>query len=167
MIILAIDPGTATTGFGVVSFENGAFKTLDYGSINTKPGIPPELRLQKIYRAIGRLVADHCPDCLVVEQLFFNTNVQTAMAVGQARGMSLLVAADNSLPVVEYTPLQVKQAVVGYGRAEKAQVQEMVRMVLGLTERPKPDDAADALALAICHAHMYRAAEIIEQSDKC
>ncbi|MHB8841440.1 MAG: crossover junction endodeoxyribonuclease RuvC [Candidatus Aquicultor sp.] len=164
MIILAIDPGTATTGYGVVEYEGNRFKVKDYGIISTEAKVATELRLQSIYDQIKNLIARHRPDCFVVEQLFFNQNVRTALAVGQARGVCLLVAADGGLPVAEYTPLQVKQAVVGYGRAEKAQVQQMVKAILNLTEIPKPDDAADALALGICHAHSYRSNTITRRA---
>ena len=155
MIILAIDPGTATTGYGVIEYEGNRFRVKDYGVISTEANRATELRLQDIYEGIKNLIARHKPDCFVIEQLFFNVNVRTALAVGQARGVSLLVAADGGIPVTEYTPLQVKQAVVGYGRAGKAQVQQMVKAILNLREIPKPDDAADALALAICHAHSH------------
>jgi crossover junction endodeoxyribonuclease RuvC len=156
MIILAIDPGTATTGFGVISYEGNRFKIKDYGVISTESKTPSELRLQQIYDGIKRLITHYKPDHFAVEQLFFNTNVRTALAVGQARGVCMLAAANEGLAVYEYTPLQVKQSVVGYGRADKAQVQQMVKAILNLSEIPKPDDAADALALAICHAHSYR-----------
>jgi len=164
MIILAIDPGTATTGYGVIEHEGNRFKVKDYGVVSTDSKLAPELRLQEIYERLKNIIARHRPDCFVIEQLFFNSNTRTALAVGQARGVCLLVAADGGLPVAEYTPLQVKQAVVGYGRAEKAQVQQMVKAILNLREIPKPDDAADALALAICHAHSYRANDIARRS---
>ncbi|HZD59862.1 MAG TPA: crossover junction endodeoxyribonuclease RuvC [Anaerolineae bacterium] len=160
MIILAVDPGTATTGYGVIEYEGDRFKVRDYGIISTDAKLATELRLQKIYDRLKNLIARFRPDCFVVEQLFFNSNVRTALAVGQAHGVCLLVAADGGLPVAEYTPLQVKQAVVGYGRADKAQVQQMVKAILNLHKIPKPDDAADALALAICHAHSYKANDI-------
>ncbi|HEY3373763.1 MAG TPA: crossover junction endodeoxyribonuclease RuvC [Candidatus Aquicultor sp.] len=165
MIILAIDPGTATTGFGVLEYEGNRFKVKDYGIISTEAKVATELRLQQIYDSIKNLIARHRPNHFVVEELFFNTNVRTAIAVGQARGVCLLVAADGGIPVAEYTPLQVKQSVVGYGRAEKAQVQQMVKAILNLHEIPKPDDAADALALAICHAHSYHANLAAEQAN--
>jgi crossover junction endodeoxyribonuclease RuvC len=160
MIILAIDPGTATTGYGVIEHIGNRFKVKDYGIVSTDAKTAAEVRLQQIYDGLKNLIARHRPDCFVVEQLFFNVNVRTALAVGQARGVCLLVAADGGLPVAEYTPLQVKQAVVGYGRAEKSQVQHMVKAILNLTEIPKPDDAADALALAICHAHSHKTNDI-------
>lgn len=153
VVILAIDPGVASTGWAAVFYRGGRFKTLDYGCIRTKADLPRPLRLRQIYDEIIRLVRRYQPDEMVMEQLFFNTNVRTAMAVGQAEGVILLAAAKSKLPVTEYTPLQVKQAVVGYGRAQKQQVQEMVKTLLTLKELPRPDDAADALALAICHGH--------------
>ncbi len=156
MIILAVDPGTATTGYGVIEYKGNHFKLKDYGIISTEAKLATELRLQGIYGHLRNLIVRHKPDCFAVEQLFFNSNVRTAIAVGQARGVCLLVAADGKLPVVEYTPLQIKQAVVGYGRANKSQIQQMVKAILNLSEIPKPDDAADALALAICHAHSYK-----------
>jgi crossover junction endodeoxyribonuclease RuvC len=156
MIIVAIDPGTATTGYGVIGYEGNRFKVIDYGIISTSSKIDSELRLQQIYSQLKILIDRFKPDYFVVEELFFNVNVRTALAVGQARGVCLLAAADAGLAVDEYTPLQVKQSVVGYGRADKAQVQQMVKAILNLKEIPKPDDAADALALAICHAHSHK-----------
>lgn len=165
MIILAVDPGTATTGYGVVEYDGNRFKVGDYGIITTKANLAVEIRLQEIYDQLKNLIARYRPDCFVVEQLFFNSNVRTALAVGQARGVCLLAAADGALSVAEYTPLQVKQSVVGYGRADKMQVQHMVKAILNLSEIPKPDDAADALALAICHAHSYRANDITRRTS--
>ncbi|MCL5292622.1 MAG: crossover junction endodeoxyribonuclease RuvC [Actinobacteria bacterium] len=153
MVILAIDPGTATTGYAVLGYERGAFEIGEYGVITTEKGRPAHMRLKDIYNAVVRLVELHSPDCFVVEELFFNTNVRTAISVGQARGVCLLAAANGGVPTAEYTPLQVKSAVVGYGKADKSQVQHMVKLLLKLDAIPKPDDAADALALAICHAH--------------
>lgn len=164
MIILAVDPGTATTGYGVISYEGNRFKVKEYGIVSTDSKTPTELRLQQIYEGLKNLIARHRPDYFVVEELFFNTNARTAIAVGQARGVCLLVAADGEIPLAEYTPLQVKQSVVGYGRADKSQVQQMVKAILNLEKIPKPDDAADALALAICHAHSYRANDLLEKS---
>jgi len=150
---LGIDPGTAICGYGLVVNEGERLRMVACGAITTEPGQPMERRLQRIYRGLGELIAQYGPQDVAVEQLFFNKNVRTAMAVGQARGVVLLAAADAGLPVAEYTPLQVKQAVVGYGRAEKLQVQQMVRVILGTDQIPQPDDAADALAVAICHIH--------------
>ncbi len=153
MIILAIDPGIAITGFGIVESNRGNTSCKDFGSINTEAGLAPAHRLKIIFREITELIDKHEPDEMAVERLFFNANVNTAMSVGQAKGVIMLAAAMRNLSVFEYTPLQVKQAVAGYGRAEKRQIQQMVKMILKLAEIPKPDDAADALALAICHAN--------------
>lgn len=153
MIILGIDPGTAITGWGVVSHEGNHLKRIIHGVIRTKPDRTDADRLHSLYGELQEIIIQYKPEAVAVEELFFNKNVRTALAVGQARGVILLTAAKNSLEIFEYTPLQVKLAVVGYGRAEKLQVQEMVKMLLCLPEIPKPDDAADALAIAICHAH--------------
>lgn len=156
MLVLGVDPGTATTGYGLVLRTGNHLESVAYGTILTPAHQPMPLRLRTIYRELCLLCQEHRPEAVAVEQLFFNRNVRTAMLVGQARGVILLAAADAGLEVGEYTPLQVKQAVVGYGRAEKHQVQEMVRVLLALRELPKPDDAADALAVAICHAHVSK-----------
>ena len=153
MRIMGIDPGTAITGFGLVEQEGSRLHLLDFGVIRTEPGIPDAERLLQIHREVGALLKNYRPDVLAIEELFFNKNSRTVLAVGQARGVVMLAAAQAELRVEEYTPLQVKMAVVGYGRAEKKQVQEMVKVLLGLPRPPKPDDAADALAVAICHAH--------------
>ncbi len=153
MIILAIDPGTAITGYGIIESEEDRISFKDCGSINTLPDASTAERLHQIYNKIIELINIYEPDEMAVEKLFFNANVQTAMSVGQAKGVALLAATSCDLEVFEYTPLQVKQAVVGYGRAEKKQIQQMVKMLLKLPEVPKPDDAADALAVAICHAN--------------
>lgn len=150
---MGIDPGIAIVGYAVVKKEGRQLKALDFGTITTKPDLTTPARLKKIYDGLTSLLADFQPEVLVIEKLFFNRNVTTAFTVGQARGVMLLAAEEAGVPVEEYTPLQVKQAVVGYGVAEKRQVQEMVKMLLGLSQRPQPDDAADALAVAICHAH--------------
>ncbi len=153
MLILGIDPGTATTGYGLVSAEAGRSVPVDFGTILTSPRKPPAVRLSEIYDRLCELVDTSHPDVMVTERLFFSKNETTAFAVGRTAGVVLLVAAQRGIPVVEYTPMEVKQAVVGYGGAEKKQVQYMVQRILGLPEIPKPDDAADALAIAICHAH--------------
>ncbi len=153
MIILGVDPGTATTGYGALEYTNGNFHLKSCGCIMTSSQLSLSKRLQKIYHEVLSLAKTLKPDEIVVEELFFNLNVQTAMTVGQARGVILLAAAEANVQTYEYTPLQVKLAVVGYGRARKEQVQFMVKTILGLKETPKPDDIADALALAICHAH--------------
>ena len=156
MRVLGIDPGTATTGYGVVEEVKGDLKSLAFGVIRTPADQPLPVRLQLIYRALKELAAEWGPTAAAVEELFFSRNVRTAMSVGQARGVTLLALADIGLVVAEYTPLAIKQAVTGYGNADKAQVQEMVRLLLGLAEAPRPDDAADALAVAICHLHSAR-----------
>ncbi|GFN33608.1 crossover junction endodeoxyribonuclease RuvC [Paenibacillus xylaniclasticus] len=153
MRVLGIDPGIAIAGFGFIDKDGHKLTPVQYGSIETKAGTPQETRLVQIYESAGALMDKYKPNSVAVEKLFFNRNVTTAFAVGQARGVIILAAAQRGLPVAEYTPLQVKQAVVGYGKAEKRQVQEMVRMFLKLSAIPKPDDVADALAVAICHAH--------------
>jgi crossover junction endodeoxyribonuclease RuvC len=156
MRIMGIDPGTAITGFGLLEHEGSRLRLLEYGVIRTEPGVPDAERLLQIHREVGALLKNYRPEAIAVEELFFNKNSRTVLAVGQARGVVMLAAAQADLRVEEYTPLQVKMAVVGYGRAEKRQVQEMVKVLLGLDHLPKPDDAADALAVAICHAHSRR-----------
>ena len=153
MRILGIDPGFAIVGYGVIDYEKGKYKTVDYGKITTPAGMDMPLRLKEVYDGVLRLIELFKPDVLAVEELFFNTNVKTAIAVGHARGVIVLAAANSGIKINEYTPLQIKQAVVGYGRADKNQVQQMVKMFLKLKEVPKPDDTADALAVAICHAN--------------
>ncbi len=156
MLVLGIDPGLATTGYGLVREKDGELRAIAYGVITTSASLPLPRRLQRLYRELKALIETYRPRAGALETLFFGRNVRTAMTVGQARGVALLALADANLPVSEYTPLAVKQAVVGYGRADKRQVQEMVRALLGLEERPRPDDAADALAVAICHLHSAR-----------
>ena len=158
MVILGIDPGYATVGWGVIRFERGRFLPLDFGAVLTDAETPFSKRLLEIHTQLSTILVRHRPDAVSVEELFFNTNVTTAITVAHGRGVALLAAKKSGRPVYEYTPLQVKQAVTGYGRAEKAQVMEMVRMFLGLQKVPRPDDAADALAVAICHAHSARSA---------
>lgn len=156
MIVLGIDPGTAATGYGVVERSGSRLRAVDYGCLETLSTHELPRRLLEIHQAITELIATHQPDMIGVERLFFNRNVQTAFAVGQARGVVLLAAAEAGLPVFEYGPHEVKMAVTGYGRADKAQVQRMVQVVLGMAVLPRPDDAADALAVAICLAHAQR-----------
>jgi crossover junction endodeoxyribonuclease RuvC len=153
MIVLGVDPGTALLGYGVISEEDdgNAPQALDFGVVATQPSEAMPTRLATLYDQLAALIERHRPDVLAVEQLFFARNVTTAIAVGQARGVVLLAAAKGGLDVVEYSPAEVKQAVVGYGKAEKGQMQEMVRLILGLEAPPRPDDAADALAVALCH----------------
>jgi len=153
MIILGIDPGLATVGYGVIKFDKNRFTTIAYGAIITPPHTPVHERLQTIYENLHGLIKTYNPDDLAIEELFYNTNQKTIIPVCEARGVLLLCAHQNKLDISEYTPLQVKQSVVGYGRAEKIQVQTMVKNILKLEKLPKPDDAADALAIAICHAH--------------
>jgi crossover junction endodeoxyribonuclease RuvC len=153
MIVLGIDPGTAATGYGIVEREGSHLRLIDYGCVETLPTQTLPVRLLQIHVAVTELIVTHKPDQIGVERLFFNRNVMTAFAVGQARGVVLLAAAEHGLPVFEYGPHEVKVAVTGYGRADKGQVQRMVQMVLGMSKLPKPDDAADALAVAICLAH--------------
>ena len=153
MIILGIDPGYAIVGYGVIKYESGKMSVVDYGKITTEANIPLSKRLKLIYDSLTTLIENFKPDVVAVEELFFNSNVKTAIAVGHARGVIILAAANKNLKIAEYTPLQIKQAVVGYGRADKNQVQQMVKMFLKLKEVPKPDDTADALAVAICHAN--------------
>lgn len=153
MVILGIDPGLAIVGWGVVEYNGNRFRTLGYGSIQTPSTMSTEDRLVEIYRRLCQLIATYKPDCMAVEELFWNTNQTTGIRVSEARGVILLAGAQHKVPIHEYTPLQVKQAVVGYGRAEKKQVITMVTMLLKLEAPLKPDDTADALAIAICHAH--------------
>lgn len=153
MRILGIDPGLAIVGWGVLDYQNTKFRTVAYGAIRTPQGIPTEDRLGMIFRGMNDLIGNYHPDCMAIEELFFTNNITTGIRVAEARGVSLLAAKQAEIAIQEYTPMQVKQAVVGYGKAEKQQVIAMVTTILGLKETPKPDDTADALAIAICHAH--------------
>jgi crossover junction endodeoxyribonuclease RuvC len=153
MIILGIDPGYAIVGFGVIEYKNNHFTVIDYGAVLTDAGTPFNIRLEKIYDGLCSIIERHKPEAMAIEKLFYNNNAKTVIDVSQARGVIMLAAQKNKVPAFEYTPLQVKQSVVGYGRAEKKQVQEMTRRILALEKVPKPDDTADALAMAICHAH--------------
>lgn len=153
MIILGIDPGIAIVGYGVVEYTKGKFRLIAMGSIETPAGIDVEERLRMVYDDMCELIDTYRPDEMAIEELFFNTNQKTAIAVAEARGVILLSAVQRRVPISEYTPLQVKQSVVGYGRAEKKQVITLVGMILGMENGPRLDDTADALALAICHAH--------------
>ena len=157
MLVIGIDPGTAITGYGLVrEDQNGKLTAVDFGAIKTPAKMPMPKRLLCIYRELKEIALLHHPDYGVVEKLFFQKNVRTAISVGQGRGVAILSLADLEIPVTEYTPLEIKQAVTGYGGADKAQVQYMVKVLLGLEEIPKPDDAADALAVAVCHIHQAR-----------
>lgn len=153
MRTLGIDPGTAIMGWGIVSEQGGTLRAVAYDVVTTPAGAAPAERLLQLHAGLTALVAKHRPDAAAVEELFFARNVTTALAVGQARGVILLALAQAGIPVFEYKPREVKQAVAGYGAADKRQMQEMVRMTLGLAAIPRPDDAADALAVAICHAY--------------
>lgn len=163
MRVLGVDPGTATTGYGVVEETAEGIRALAYGVITTPAGQPLPQRLQTLYQELRRLIREWRPDEAAVEELYFNVNVRTALSVGQARGVVLLALADAGLRVAEYGPGEVKQALTGYGGAEKRQMQEMVRMLLGLEKPPSPDDAADALAVAVCHLHSARLRGLIER----
>lgn len=153
MLILGIDPGYAIVGYGLVEYQNNRFRTVDYGAITTPAGMPFPQRLQIIYRETQALLEKYHPKAMAVEKLYFQNNQKTAIDVAQARGVVLLAAQLQQVEIFEYTPLQVKSSVVGYGQAVKKQVQEMTRVLLHLDSIPKPDDTADALAIAICHAH--------------
>jgi len=153
MLTLGIDPGTATLGFGLVNENGNGLETICYGAVKTSSKKKAEERLKKLHREIKQLIKKHKPDCVAVEKLFFGANVKTVMSVSQARGVVLLAASEAGVPIAEYTPLEVKTAATGYGRADKHQMQQMVKTLLKLKEIPKPDDAADALAVAICHLH--------------
>ena len=153
MIILGIDPGYAIVGFGVLDYKNNHFSVLDYGAITPDAGTPFNERLEIIFDRLAALIDRWRPDAMSVEKVFYNSNAKTVIDVSQARGVIMLAAQKGRVPVFEYTPLQVKQSVVGYGRADKKQVQEMIRRILSLETVPKPDDTADALAMAVCHGH--------------
>ena len=154
MVVLGIDPGLATVGFGVVESLRGSdFRALEYGAVLTEAGRKVEDRLSEIYDNVDELCKTFMPDAVSVEKLYFNTNEKTAINVAQAIGVILLALRKNNVPIYEYTPLQIKQALTGYGRAEKKQIMYMVKTLLGLDSEPKPDDTADALAAAICHVY--------------
>ena len=155
MIILGIDPGFAIVGYGVIEYKNNKFKTIEYGAITTDAKEEMFSRFKKIHDRLAEIIDRVKPDVMAIEELFFNSNQKTAINVAQARGVLLLAALNQDIPIFEYTPLQIKQAIVGYGRAEKKQVQQMVKILLNLEKVPKPDDTADALAVAVCHAHSY------------
>jgi crossover junction endodeoxyribonuclease RuvC len=166
MMVIGIDPGTATTGFGLVQEEeDGSLKVIDYGAIQTPPGIAMPERLLSLYERLKEILLLHRPESGAVEKLFFQRNVTTAISVGQARGVALLALAQMKLPVMEYTPLEIKQAVAGFGGAGKMQVQQMVRALLKMEDIPRPDDAADALAVAICHLHSAGMRRIYQENQ--
>ncbi len=156
-VVIGIDPGTAITGYGLIKEStSGDLTWLTHGVITTPSDWDEPRRLLHLYRSLLEIIKDTKPDCCAVEKLFFQKNVKTAMNVGQGRGAALVAVAEAELPIGEYSPLVIKQAVVGYGNADKKQVQQMVKLLLGLRDVPKPDDAADALAVAICHLHSTR-----------
>jgi len=156
MIILGVDPGIAIVGYGVVRSENGGFSALDYGVINTPGSEETPARLAMIAGGLERIIEKYKPDAVAVEELFFTSNQKTVIRVAEARGVILLTATMKCGSLYEYTPLEVKQAVTGYGRADKAQMQQMVKVLLNLKSIPRPDDAADALAVALCHGQTAR-----------
>ena len=161
MLVLGIDPGTAITGYGLVREDDEELTLVECGVIVTPSGQPLPERLRHIYRGLADLIGKHKPEAAAVEELFFSRNARTALSVGHARGVALLALADAGLPIHEYKPLEVKQAIAGYGGADKRQVQEMVRMLLNLDHSPHPDDAADAVAVAVCHIHSARMVALI------
>ncbi len=157
MRILGIDPGYAILGYGIVEMKGNHFEVCGYGAITTEASMNMTDRLKCLYTSLTEIIAEYEPEVASIEELFFNTNTKTAIMVGQARGVAILACANSGMEIAEYTPLQIKQALVGYGRAEKKQVQSMVKTILHLNEVPKPDDTADALAAAICHGHSANA----------
>ncbi len=157
MIILGIDPGLAIMGYGLVEKTGSKLAALDYGVVTTEAKRPMPSRLERVFDAVTLLIAQFSPDCVAFEELFFYRNVSTALPIASARGVALLAASKAGLPMYEYTPMQIKQAVSGFGHAKKPQVQQMIKLLLNLKEAPKPDDAADALAVCICHANIVPA----------
>lgn len=166
MLVLGIDPGLALTGYGILEESGNKFKLLECGCLRTPANTPQPERLMQIYNGVLEILQKHPVDVVAIEQLFFNTNVTTALSVGQARGVMILALAQQNIPIFEYTPLQVKQAVAGYGRADKVQVQRMVQSLLGLKEIIRPDDAADAVAICICHLQTYRFTRAVNKGVK-
>lgn len=162
MLVLGIDPGTATTGYGLVRETPDSLEMVAYGVITTPAGTEMATRLQSLFHQLGDLLQQHQPDTAAVEKLFFQRNVRTAMSVGQARGVILLALAEAGLSVTEYAPNEIKQAITGYGGADKRQMQTMIQLMLALPEVPHPDDAADALAVAVCHLHSARMRQIAD-----
>lgn len=159
MRILGIDPGFAITGYSIIDYQGNKFKLIDSGAVTTKAEESFPLRLTKIYDDLSMIIDEYKPDAISVEELFFNNNVKTAINVAQARGVVLVVGCQKQIPTYEYTPLQIKQAVAGYGRADKIQVQKMVKAILNVEKLPKLDDTTDSMAAAICHAHSARFSE--------
>jgi len=167
MLVLGIDPGTATTGYGLVrETGQGDLEVVDYGIISTPSGMAPEKRLLMLHERLTEILLLYHPEGGAVEKLFFQRNVTNAIAVGQARGVALLAMAKNNIPIAEYTPMEVKQAITGYGGADKLQIQMMVQALLSLAELPRPDDAADALAVAICHIQSYRMRALMDPPEE-
>lgn len=162
MLILGVDPGIAKVGYSILQCTGNNFKAIEYGCIVTSPKLLFSERLKIIYDDLTEIIEKYDPQELAIEELFFNKNIKTAIDVSHARGVQVLAAVNKNLGIYEYTPLQIKQAVVGYGRADKNQVQQMVKMLLNLKEIPKPDDAADALAVAICHGSSLKFKENFE-----
>ena len=158
MRTFGIDPGSERTGYGCVETAGSRHRVVLYGAITTPTGASFPEKLLVIHQRLAGLIAECQPDCVAVENLFYAVNARTALKLGHARGVAMLAAVEAGLPVIEYTPAEIKRAVVGYGRAEKQQVQHMVKLLLGLAAPPSPHDAADALAVAICHVHSHRAA---------
>lgn len=164
MLVIGIDPGTAITGYGLVrELEDGSLQLVTYGAILTPADWPLAERLVEIYRQLNQILLLHRPQSAAVEKLFFQRNVRTALSVGHGRGVALLALAQAGIPVAEYSPMEIKQAVAGYGGADKHQIQYMVRALLALDDIPRPDDAADALAIAICHIHSIRYQQHLEE----
>ena len=159
MRILGIDPGFAITGYSIIDYQGNKFKLIDSGAITTKAGVSFPLRLTKIYDDLNMIIDTYKPEAISVEELFFNNNAKTAINVAQARGVVLIVGCKKNIPTYEYTPLQIKQAVAGYGRGDKIQVQKMVKTILNVEKLPKLDDTTDSMAAAICHAHSARFSE--------
>jgi crossover junction endodeoxyribonuclease RuvC len=166
MLAIGIDPGTAITGYGLVrAAPDGDIEAVDWGVILTPAKTPPARRLLQIYDSLNEILAQHHPESAAVEALFFQRNVRTAMSVGQARGVVLLALQRAGLPITDYGPKEIKQAITGYGNADKRQMQSMVQTLLNLPEEPQPDDAADALAVAICHLHSLRQKSLIDEGE--
>ncbi|MFQ5577766.1 MAG: crossover junction endodeoxyribonuclease RuvC [Anaerolineae bacterium] len=166
MRALGIDPGTAITGWGVVEMEPGGqtLHPVAYGVVTTPPHEPLPARLKTIYHELTHIIATHRPDTAAIESLFFSKNAKTALSVGHGRGVAMLTLANANLPIAEYKPLQIKQAIAGYGGADKGQIQRMVKLLLNLPDIPRPDDAADALAVAICHLHSLKFTLLLDNS---
>ena len=165
MIILGIDPGYAIVGIGVIEYKGGRLRYIKHGAITTPAAMPTAERLKIIYNEINILLDEYKPDAIAIEELFFNSNQKTAIMVAQARGVLLVACANRNIPLFEYTPLQVKQSLTGYGRADKKQIQTMVKMLLGLNAIPKPDDAADALAIAITHTQSSKLSNMLGMNN--